>query len=187
MRALLLSVISALLLPCAAGVGASDPVQLSRRSRQPGRRGCGPGRAHHRRRARPEHRASRGTAQAGRARGPERRHLRLLASRFQLRADGALMQPGSWSTPEPLAERQSLRISTRFTLQSAPGIDHSGRDDVPVRSAHQSFINFYENDALALAGHPRQMRRPRSSSSPDPGRACGPSSASSSRPASSTS
>ncbi len=75
---------------------------------------------------------------------------KLLGSRFQLRADGALLTAGQWSTAEPLDERQSIRTTARFALQSVPGTITLDALMFPYDPQHQTFINFYEGDALAL-------------------------------------
>src|SRR3954469_18866649 len=75
---------------------------------------------------------------------------KLLASRFQLRADGALLPAGQWSTAEPLVERQSIRTAARFALQAVPGTITLDALMFPYDPQHQTFINFYEGDALAL-------------------------------------
>ena len=46
---------------------------------------------------------------------------RLLASRFHLRADSTPLAAGPWSDPLALPERQSIRISSRFAIQAVPG------------------------------------------------------------------
>ena len=74
----------------------------------------------------------------------------LLASRFSLEADRALLAAGSWSAPEALAERQSLRITTRFALSGSPGTILLRARMFPYDPQHQTFVNFYERDALAL-------------------------------------
>jgi hydrogenase/urease accessory protein HupE len=75
---------------------------------------------------------------------------RLLAARFRLHADGTALIAGRWSSPEALPERQSVRISSRFPLQSAPGTIWLDAAMFPYDPQHQTFINFYENDALGL-------------------------------------
>mgnify|MGYP003336856888 CR=1 FL=1 len=74
----------------------------------------------------------------------------LLASRFQLRADGAVLRAGPWSRPEPVPERQSLRISSRFALERVPGTLQLEARMFPYDPLHQTFINVYEGDTLAL-------------------------------------
>ena len=55
--------------------------------------------------------------------------------RLALTADGAPLTIGSWSAPEPLAERQSVRLEGRATLGRAGRRDHGHDRDVPVRPA----------------------------------------------------
>lgn len=74
----------------------------------------------------------------------------LLASRFSLRADGLTLTPGRWTTPEALTERQSLKISARFALGGSPGTIRLQARMFPYDPQHQTFVNFYERDALAL-------------------------------------
>jgi hydrogenase/urease accessory protein HupE len=81
-------------------------------------------------------------------RGPD--IARLLASRFQLQADGVQLAAGPWTAAAPLTERQSLRISTRFPLRGAPGAVVLSASMFPYDPQHQTFINVYEDDALAL-------------------------------------
>src|SRR5262245_28673291 len=45
----------------------------------------------------------------------------LLAPRIHLFADGMALTPASWSVAEPLAERQSVRIRAKYTVQGSPG------------------------------------------------------------------
>jgi hydrogenase/urease accessory protein HupE len=75
---------------------------------------------------------------------------RLLGSRFHLRADGEPLTPAGWSTPVPLAERQSIRITSRFPLAAAPGVIALDALMFPYDPQHQTFINFYEAESLAL-------------------------------------
>jgi hydrogenase/urease accessory protein HupE len=75
---------------------------------------------------------------------------KLLAGRFRLRADGTALVAGSWSSAEALAERQSVRISSRFPLRSGPGTIALDAAMFPYDPQHQTFTNFYEDDALAL-------------------------------------
>jgi len=74
----------------------------------------------------------------------------LLASRFHLRADGTPLAAGPWSDPMALPERQSIRISSRFALQAVPGTVTLDALMFPYDPQHQTFINFYESDTLAL-------------------------------------
>jgi hydrogenase/urease accessory protein HupE len=74
----------------------------------------------------------------------------LLGGRFHLRAGAAPLILDRWSTPEPLAERQSIRITSRAALASTPGSLTLDALMFPYDPMHQTFINFYEGEALAL-------------------------------------
>ena len=74
----------------------------------------------------------------------------LLAPRIQLAADGKTLMPVSWSAAEPLPERQSLRITTKYQFQGAPGIFTVTARMFPYDTAHQTFVNVYEGDELTL-------------------------------------
>lgn len=74
----------------------------------------------------------------------------LLASRFSLSADGAGLAVGEWSAPEAVPDRQSIRISGRAVLAARPGTIDLDARMFPYDPQHQTFINFYEDDALAL-------------------------------------
>lgn len=74
----------------------------------------------------------------------------LLGARLGLRADGAPLAGGAWSVPEALAERQSIRISTRFPLGATPGTIALDAAMFPYDPQHQTFVNIYEGEALAL-------------------------------------
>lgn len=75
---------------------------------------------------------------------------RLLGSRFSLQADDVALTVVDWSAPEPVAERQSIRISGRVTLSARPGIIDLRARMFPYDPQHQTFVNVYEDDALAL-------------------------------------
>lgn len=74
----------------------------------------------------------------------------LLGGRFHLRADATNLTVGNWSTPEPLAERQSIRMTSRLALAATPGTIRLDALMFPYDPMHQTFINFYEGDTLAL-------------------------------------
>ena len=74
----------------------------------------------------------------------------LLAGRFSARADGAVLAPGPWSQPEPLVERQSLRITSRYSLATQPATLLIDARMFPYDPQHQTFVNVYESGDLAL-------------------------------------
>jgi hypothetical protein len=75
---------------------------------------------------------------------------KLLGARLSLQVDGRAVLAGTWSPVDPLPERQSLHLSTRFPLASPPGTLRLNALMFPYDPQHQSFINVYEGDALRL-------------------------------------
>jgi hydrogenase/urease accessory protein HupE len=74
----------------------------------------------------------------------------LLGSRLLLTADGRALANPAWSVPEPLAERQSVRLRARYGVTRPPGMLAIDTRMFPYDPAHQTFINFYDSDALRL-------------------------------------
>ena len=73
----------------------------------------------------------------------------LLRGRFALAADGEPLQNPTWSAPEALPERQSIRTRARFTV-----LHSVGRIDVttlmfPYDGQHKTFLNVYDAGAVA--------------------------------------
>jgi hydrogenase/urease accessory protein HupE len=84
--------------------------------------------------------------------------VRLLRDRLHLMADGRTLSTGVWSTPEPLAERQSIRLRARFEAEGTPGTIAVNASLFPYDPQHQTFLNFYERDVVtsqAILGHGR--------------------------------
>ena len=73
---------------------------------------------------------------------------RMLAPRLALSADGRPLGAIEFSTPEPLVDRQSLRLHARIPLASAPGMIAIDTRMFPYDSTHQTFVNFYDGGAL---------------------------------------
>lgn len=82
------------------------------------------------------------------ARGPD--VIRLLSARVALRADGARLEIGHWSQPVAVPDRQSLRIVGQALLTRIPGALMIDAGMFPYDPLHQTFVNVYEGDALAL-------------------------------------
>jgi len=72
----------------------------------------------------------------------------LLSGRVQVTVDGAPLTGGAWSAPEPLPDRQSVRIRTRFAVSKPPGLVSMTASLFPYDPVHQTFVNVYERDAL---------------------------------------
>jgi hydrogenase/urease accessory protein HupE len=82
----------------------------------------------------------------------------LLHARLRIEVDGTTLPSLAWSTPEPLVERQSLRLRVEHSTVNGPGSVAVTADLFPYDPAHQSFVNFYEGDDLrsqAILGHGR--------------------------------
>ena len=72
----------------------------------------------------------------------------MLRARLQIVADGRILA-GTWSSPEPLGERQSLELRVRFALGHPAGAVAVSGVMFPYDPQHRTFLNFYEQDAIA--------------------------------------
>ena len=71
----------------------------------------------------------------------------LLQPRIHVEADGLELAP-SWSSPEVLVDRQSLRLRGSFQVIRPPGKLSVAVRMFPYDSNHQTFLNVYEHDTL---------------------------------------
>jgi hydrogenase/urease accessory protein HupE len=82
----------------------------------------------------------------------------LAGSRLTITVDGRVLA-GSWSDPEVLTERQSIRIHWRQPLDRPAGLIAIEGRLFPYDPQHQTFINVYDSELVAQAmidhGHPR--------------------------------
>jgi hydrogenase/urease accessory protein HupE len=74
--------------------------------------------------------------------------LALLQKRLQVISGGEALASGIWSAAEPLPDRQSIRWHARYLITRAPGYLSVTAILFPYDTAHQTFVNFYEGDAL---------------------------------------
>ena len=72
----------------------------------------------------------------------------LLQQRLQVAADGRVLPNGMWSAPVPLPDRQSIQLRARYQTGSVPGSVMVTAALFPYDPTHQTFLNFYEHDAL---------------------------------------
>jgi hydrogenase/urease accessory protein HupE len=73
--------------------------------------------------------------------------VKLVRERLRLAADGRALGTGAWSGPESLPDRQSLRLRAEYATGPAGVLAVNARM-FPYDPAHQTFVNFYEGDAL---------------------------------------
>src|SRR5262245_8049531 len=73
----------------------------------------------------------------------------LIDTRLHLTADGRPLTGSTWTAPEPLAERQSIRLTRSFPVASAPGHIAVSTLMFPYDPAHETFVNFYEGETVA--------------------------------------
>ena len=71
----------------------------------------------------------------------------LLEPRLRIEADGRALTP-SWSAPEVLADRNSLRLHASYRLDAPPAAVAVNALMFPYDPVHQTFITVYERDAL---------------------------------------
>ena len=72
----------------------------------------------------------------------------LLNERLRMAVDGAPLGPADWSPPEPIPDRQSLRLRARYALEGTPGVITLSAHMFPYDPVHQTFVNVYEGDEL---------------------------------------
>jgi hydrogenase/urease accessory protein HupE len=73
----------------------------------------------------------------------------MLAPRFELAADGRVLQP-QWLAPEILKDRQSLKLHARYATARPSGSVAFQTVMFPYDPNHQTFVNVYENDSLTF-------------------------------------
>jgi hydrogenase/urease accessory protein HupE len=73
-----------------------------------------------------------------------------LSRGLEVSADGTLLN-ATWSPPEILADRQSLRLRLHSPADHAPGTLAVTASLFPYDPVHQTFVNIYEDDSLTQA------------------------------------
>lgn len=81
-----------------------------------------------------------------RQRGPQ--FASLLPSRVRFVVDGVARPSDDWVLAESLPDRQSVRFSTRVPLSNEPGVVQLEAWLFPYDTAHQTFVNFQEDDVV---------------------------------------
>ncbi|HEY3043637.1 MAG TPA: HupE/UreJ family protein [Vicinamibacterales bacterium] len=74
----------------------------------------------------------------------------ILSRGLEVAADGRVLT-ATWSAPEVVADRQSVRVRLRFNLDRTPGTVAVAASLFPYDSTHQTFVNVYEGDTLTQA------------------------------------
>jgi hydrogenase/urease accessory protein HupE len=75
--------------------------------------------------------------------------LALLQQRLQIATGGQPLTDGTWSPAEPLPDRQSIRWHARYQTNAALGSVAVTASLFPYDPSHQTFVNFYEGEALS--------------------------------------
>jgi hypothetical protein len=74
--------------------------------------------------------------------------IALVRDRLQLAAGSSIFADATWSAPEILTERQSIRFHARYPISAKPGEVTLSAALFPYDSTHQTFVNFYEGEKL---------------------------------------
>jgi len=89
------------------------------------------------------------------AHGPE--IIALVRRRLNITAEGRTLTAESWSAPEALRARQSIRLRARYGFARTPGRVDVSAVMFPYDPQHKTFLNFYENGSVTaqaiLDGH----------------------------------
>jgi hydrogenase/urease accessory protein HupE len=72
----------------------------------------------------------------------------LLRERLRIAVDGRVLDIATWSSAEPLPERQAVRLRARVDLAGEPGLLDVSATLFPYDAAHQTFLNFYDDGDL---------------------------------------
>jgi hydrogenase/urease accessory protein HupE len=74
----------------------------------------------------------------------------MLTPRLLVAADGRVLDP-QWSGVDVIPDRQSVRLHVRYRVAAPPGVLTVNAALFPYDSAHQTFLNIYDGDALTQA------------------------------------
>ncbi|MXY24864.1 MAG: HupE/UreJ family protein [Acidobacteria bacterium] len=72
----------------------------------------------------------------------------IITERLRMLVDGQPITLDGWSDPEPLRERQSVRLRARHRLDDRPGSVEVSTQLFPYDPNHQTFLNVYEDAEL---------------------------------------
>jgi hydrogenase/urease accessory protein HupE len=74
---------------------------------------------------------------------------KLCGDRFRVSADGVALTSGTWSAPEAVLDRLSVRMRVRHEALAPPGAIQITADLFPYDPIHSTFLNIYDGGALA--------------------------------------
>jgi len=81
--------------------------------------------------------------------GPQAKRLwALLRDRLHVAADRRPLELDTWSSLEPLPDRQAVRLRIHREMGRTPGVLDVSANLFPYDPVHQTFLNIYEGDAL---------------------------------------
>ncbi len=72
----------------------------------------------------------------------------LVGERLTILVDGERLDVTAWSEPEPVPDRQSVRLTARQELSDLPGVIDVAAEMFPYDPQHQTFVNFYDAGEL---------------------------------------
>jgi hypothetical protein len=72
----------------------------------------------------------------------------LMNERLDLVIDGRASGDAVWSDPEPLPDRQSIRLRSNYETAGTPAVVAVDALMFPYDAQHQTFVNVYEQDTL---------------------------------------
>ena len=75
---------------------------------------------------------------------------KLIGERLTVAADGVEQSNPKWSAPEALPDRQSVRIRVNYPAARPAGRINVGAQLFPYDPQHKTFVNAYENGAVAV-------------------------------------
>jgi len=76
------------------------------------------------------------------------RIVALIDARLQVVLDGEILRGATWSRPDALPERQSVRVQALYNRTRTAGLVEIRTNMFPYDPLHQTFINVYENGEL---------------------------------------
>ena len=76
--------------------------------------------------------------------------VKLIRERLRVSVNRELLTDGIWSAPETVPDRHAIRLRVRSATREVPGVVDVSAYLFPYDPVHQTFVNVYEQDTLAL-------------------------------------